>query len=183
MVTDKNTKQRIANVKLINLRTGDVLFNNTKGEFSLSAKIGDQIVATGKGYFSDTLTVDNKRLLLFHLLRESIYIDEVKVSGRKSPDDILKKAQEDYEKAYRLADYGDAFTNGANGAGLSISMLYSLFSKEAKRARKLTNTIENDYKENVIDYKFTKELISKVTGLSFEESENFRRIFRPSYFL
>jgi len=182
IVFDKKTKQRIGNVKLANLRTGEVFYNNVKGEFDFSARIGDQIVAMSKEYFSDTLTVDNKGLLLFHLIRESIYIDEVQVSARKNPDEILKKAKEDYEKAYRLAGYGDVFSVGPTGAGLSINSIYSLFSKEAKRARRLTKTIENDYKENVIDYKFTTELISKVTGLNFEESERFRRIFRPSYF-
>jgi len=182
IVFDKNTKQRLGNVKLANLRTGNVIYNNIKGEFDLQARIGDRIVAMSKGYFPDTLAVDDKGLLLFHLLRESIYIDEVQVLARKSPEEILKKAREDYNKAYRLAGYGDVFSVGPNGAGLSINSIYSLFSKEAKRARRLTKTIENDYKENVIDYKFTKELISKVTGLSFDESERFRRIFRPSYF-
>lgn len=182
IVFDKNTKQRLGNVKLANLRTGNVIYNNIKGEFDLQARIGDRIVAMSKGYFPDTLAVDDKGLLLFHLLRESIYIDEVQVLARKSPEEILKKAREDYNKAYRLAGYGDVFSVGPNGAGLSINSIYSLFSKEAKRARRLTKTIENDYKENVIDYKFTKELISKVTGLSFDESEKFRRIFRPSYF-
>ncbi len=182
IVFDKNTKQRLGNVKLANLRTGNVIYNNIKGEFDLQARIGDRIVAMSKGYFPDTLAVDDKGLLLFHLLRESIYIDEVQVLARKSPEEILKKAREDYNKAYRLAGYGHVFSVGPNGAGLSINSIYSLFSKEAKRARRLTKTIENDYKENVIDYKFTKELISKVTGLSFDESEKFRRIFRPSYF-
>ncbi len=182
IVFDKNTKQRIGNVKLANLRTGEVNYNTIKGEFDFNAQLGDRIVAISKGYFSDTLVVDNRGLLLFHLVRESFYIDEVQVFARKSPEEILKKAKEDYEKAYRLSGYGDVFSVGSTGAGLSINSLYSLFSKEAKRARRLTKTIENDYKENVIDYKFTKQLISKITGLNSEESERFRRIFRPSYF-
>ncbi|APU95098.1 hypothetical protein K2F45_27245 [Sphingobacterium siyangense] len=182
IVFDKNTKQRIGNVKLANLRTGEVNYNTIKGEFVFNAQLGDHIVAICKGYFSDTLQVDNRGLLLFHLVRESFYIDEVQVFARKTPEEILKKAKEDYEKAYRLAGYGDVFSVGPNGAGLSINSIYSLFSKEAKRARRLTKTIENDYKENVIDYKFTKELISKITGLNSEEAERFRRIFRPSYF-
>ncbi|ULT28475.1 hypothetical protein KUH03_19225 [Sphingobacterium sp. E70] len=78
-------------MKLANLRTGEVFYNNIKGEFDFSARIGDQIVAMSKEYFSDTLAVDNKGLLLFHLIRESIYIDEVQVSARKNPEEILKK--------------------------------------------------------------------------------------------
>jgi len=182
IVFDKNTKQRIGNVKLANLRTGEVNYNTIKGEFVFNAQLGDHIVALCKGYFSDTLQVDKRGLLLFHLVRESFYIDEVQVFARKTPEEILKKAKEDYEKAYRLAGYGDVFSVGQNGAGLSINSIYSLFSKEAKRARRLTRTIENDYKENVIDYKFSKELISKITGLNSDEAERFRRIFRPSYF-
>lgn len=182
IVSDFHTKQRISQVEIINKRTNSIVYNNLKGEFSISALKGDTLIANTKEYFADTVIIQDVHVLLIRLKRESIYIDEVPVFGKKDPDEILKNARVEYEKAFRLADPGDLFSVGQNGAGLSIGSIYSLFSKEAKNARRLKKLIENDYKENVIDYKFSEELVSRTTGLKGEELNRFRRLFRPSYF-
>lgn len=182
IVSDLNTKQRIARVVIKNIRTNLSVFNNSKGEFSIFASQGDTLIASSKEYFADTVVVGHSAVVLFHLKRESIYIGEVAVYAKKDPDEILKSTRSEYEKAYRLSDPGDLFSVGQNGAGLSINSIYSLFSREAKNAKRLKKVIENDYKENVIDYKFSDELVSKTTGLTGEELAKFRRAFRPSYF-
>ncbi|MDH5828509.1 hypothetical protein [Sphingobacterium faecium] len=182
IVSDINTKQRISKVTIRNPRTKEEVFNNIKGEFSISAEKGDILIATAKEYFADTVLIDKSLVILFHLKRESIYIDEVSVVAKKDPDEVLKRAKYDYEKAFRLSDPGDLFSVGQNGAGLSINSIYSLFSKEAKNAKRLKKVIESDYKDNVIDYKFSKTLVSRTTGLTGDELHKFRRIFKPSYF-
>ncbi|UIR55770.1 hypothetical protein LZQ00_16065 [Sphingobacterium sp. SRCM116780] len=182
IVSDQHTKQRISTVSIRNTRTKSMVFNNTKGEFSIFAETGDTLIATSKEYFADTLLVKNTNVILFHLRRESIYIDEVSVVAKKDPDEILKNARIDYEKAFRLSEPGDLFSVGQNGAGLSINSIYSLFSREAKNAKRLKKIIENDYKDNIVDYKFSEQLVSRTTGLTGDELNKFRRIFRPNYF-
>lgn len=182
IVSDFHTKQRISKVTIRNVRTNEEVYNNTKGEFSILAEKGDALIATSREYFPDTVVVSMSPVILFHLKRESIYIDEVSVVAKKDPDEILKKAKYDYEKAFRLSESGDLFSVGQNGAGLSINSIYSLFSREAKNAKRLKKLIENDYKDNVIEYKFSTQLVSRTTGLSGEELDKFRRIFKPSYF-
>lgn len=182
IVSDFKTKQRISKVTIHNTRTKEEVFNNSKGEFSILAEKGDVLIANSREYFPDTLTVGTSPVILFHLKRESIYIDEVSVVAKKDPDEILKKARIDYEKAFRLSESGDLFSVGQNGAGLSINSIYSLFSREAKNAKRLKKLIESDYKDNVIDYKFSEQLVSRTTGLEGEELNKFRRIFKPSYF-
>ncbi|MBP3944220.1 hypothetical protein J5U18_11755 [Sphingobacteriaceae bacterium WQ 2009] len=181
IVFDKRTKQRIAQVMIHNINTGISVFNNTRGEFTLKAAQGDILITAVKGYFPDTIRIANEPVLMVALNRESIYIDEVSVIAKQSPEEILKKRQEEYEKAFRLSSSGDAFSIGANGAGLSVDWLYGLFSKERKNAKRLRTWIENDYKEDIIDAKFTKELVIKTTGLSGEQLLNFMHTFRPSY--
>ncbi|MGA6120724.1 hypothetical protein [Sphingobacterium anhuiense] len=182
IVSDFNTKQRISKVTIRNTRTNEEVFNNSKGEFSIMADKGDALIATSREYYPDTVIVNTSPVILFHLKRESIYIDEVSVVAKKDPDEILKKARNDYEKAFRLSDPGDLFSVGQNGAGLSINSIYSLFSREAKNAKRLKKLIESDYKDNVIEYKFSEQLVSRTTGLEGEELNKFRRIFKPSYF-
>lgn len=182
IVSDFHTKQRISKVTIRNVRTNEEVYNNTKGEFSILAEKGDALIATSREYFPDTVVVSISPVILFHLKRESIYIDEVSVVAKKDPDEILKKAKTDYEKAFRLSESGDLFSVGQNGAGLSINSIYSLFSREAKNAKRLKKLIENDYKDNVIEYKFSTQLVSRTTGLTGDELDKFRRIFKPSYF-
>lgn len=182
IVSDFHTKQRISKVTIRNVRTNEEVYNNTKGEFSILAEKGDALIATSREYFPDTVVVSMSPVILFHLKRESIYIDEVSVLAKKDPDEILKKAKTDYEKAFRLSESGDLFSVGQNGAGLSINSIYSLFSREAKNAKRLKKLIENDYKDNVIEYKFSTQLVSRTTGLTGDELDKFRRIFKPSYF-
>ncbi|MEN5086639.1 hypothetical protein ABE426_09240 [Sphingobacterium faecium] len=182
IVSDFHTKQRISKVTIRNVRTNEEVYNNTKGEFSILAEKGDALIAISREYFPDTVVVSMSPVILFHLKRESIYIDEVSVVAKKDPDEILKKAKTDYEKAFRLSESGDLFSVGQNGAGLSINSIYSLFSREAKNSKRLKKLIENDYKDNVIEYKFSTQLVSRTTGLTGDELDKFRRIFKPSYF-
>jgi co-chaperonin GroES (HSP10) len=182
IVFDGDTKQRIAKVRIINVNSGDEVYNNSKGEFSIQVKKGDVLIAASKGFHADTVTIDERPVLLFYLKRATIYLEEVSVMGRKTPEQILEQERENFNKAYRLADPGDVFSVGPTGAGVSINAIYSLFSREVKNAKRLTRIIENDYKENIIDYKFTETLVSKITGLQNEYLKDFMIQYRPSYY-
>lgn len=181
IVMDKNTKQRIARVFVHNLTTGSNVFNNSKGEFSIDVNNEDILVANREEYGNDTLIYKGQKALIFNLKRTSIYIQPVTVVAQKTPEQILAERRVDYEKAFRLSDGGDYFTVGPSGAGLSINAIYSLFSKEAKNARRLTNYFQKEYEANVIDTKFSRALVSSVTGLKDELLENFIIMYRPSY--
>ena len=54
-VIDKDSKQRLAKVYIYNSRTDQGLYNNTKGEFSTQAMLGDTLFAALQGYAVDTL--------------------------------------------------------------------------------------------------------------------------------
>lgn len=179
---DADTKQRIGKVLIINARTGENVFNNLRGEFGIHVKMGDHLIASKENYYGDTLVYEGHKVLLFYLKRATIYIDPVTVTGKKSPEEILAQRRKDYDKAYKLADPGDIFSVGQNGAGLSINAVYNLLSKEGKSARRLTNFFQREYEENVIDQRFTKEIVTSVTGLEGTLLDNFMLRFRPSYF-
>ena len=181
MVLDKDSRQRIGKVLIINKTTGANTYNNSKGEFDLPLNIGDVVIANKENYHGDTITYTGNKVLIINLERKAIMIAPVTVMGRVSPEEILAKRKEDYSKAYRLADPGDFVSVGQNGAGLSIDAVYNYFSKEGKNARRLTKYFQKEYEENYIDAIFTKELVRGVVGIEGEALENFMLRYRPTY--
>ena len=65
--------------------------------------------------------------------------------------------------------------------GSPVQTLYNIFSKRAKRARKLNNTIELDYNEAEIDSRYTPIFVTSIIGLTGQELIDFMRKYRPSY--
>jgi len=181
IVFDKDTKQRVGRVLVTNITTSTSVYNNTRGEFGLGLKQGDQLVFQKENYIADTIVYAGEKVLVVNLKRASIYIDPVTVVARKTPEEILNQRKIDYNKAYRLADPGSLLSVGQNGAGLSIDAVYNFFSKEGKNARRLTKYFQREYEDNIVDLRFSKELIRNVTGLEGEPLDNFMVRYRPSY--
>jgi hypothetical protein len=187
IVFDNNTKQRLTRVYIYNTRTGQGFYNNTRGEFKTTVRQGDVLVAALQGYAVDTISIRSENTVLFYLKKNSIQLKEVIVrDSTKSPADRLKQTQEEFKGAYTKGTVKDVFTtggsNGGGGAGLSITALYNLLSKEGRNARQLQKIIERDYRDAIIDYRFTPNLINRVTGLTADKLEDFRRQYKPGYY-
>jgi hypothetical protein len=180
---DRDSKQRITRVYIYNTRTGKGFYNNSKGEFFTNAAKGDILVAALQGYAVDTASVSSMNTVIFYLKRTSIYLDEVIVRDTvKSPKDKLEENKSLYRDAYIKGDTDDMLNLGPRGVGLSITSIYNLLSREGRNARHLQRIIEQDYKDAIIDYRFSKSLINSVTGLKGEPLKDFIQSFRPSYY-
>lgn len=182
LVIDRDTKQRVSRVFVYNPQNDAGEYNNTKGEFTIAAKPGDVLIAAVEGYFADTLKVLENKTHIFQLKRSSIRIQEVPIIVRRSPEELLKERQREYSTAYSKGSGGSLLSVGPTGAGLNIDALYKMISREGKNARRLQEIIERDYRESVIDYRFTPELVSRTTGLKGEKLQDFMLQYRPSYF-
>lgn len=181
IVFDKETKQRVGRVLLTNTTKGEKIFNNSRGEFHINATVGDIIISTKEGYFSDTLIYQDEPVLIIYLKRSSIYIDPVTVVAKKTADQILNERKRDYKKAFSLADPGSLISVGNTGAGLSIDAVYNYFSREGKNARRLTKYFQKEYENNIIEMRFSRELVRSTTGLEGEALDNFMVRYKPSY--
>ena len=181
IVFDKDTKQRVGRGLITNKTLQQKIFNNSRGEFSIAARDGDFLIASKENYVSDSIRYNGEKILILYLKRLSILIDPVTVIGRKTPDQILNQRKIDYAKAYRLADPGSLISVGDNGAGLSIGAVYNYFSKEGKNARRLTQYFQKEYESNVIDARFSKELVRSTVGVEWEALDNFMVRYRPTY--
>ncbi|WP_026897465.1 peptidase associated/transthyretin-like domain-containing protein [Daejeonella oryzae] len=186
IVFDLNSKQRLTRVYIYNTSTGKGFYNNSKGEFTTTASVGDILVAALQGYNVDTIRVSSQTTLLFYLKSKSILLKEVRITDTlKTPQDQLKETRKEYKDAYSKGTVKDVFTqggsSGAGGAGLSINALYNLLSREGKNARQLQRIIERDYNEAMINYRYNPNLVSSVTGLKGDKLVDFIQQYKPSY--
>ncbi|MDA9554963.1 carboxypeptidase-like regulatory domain-containing protein [Pelobium sp.] len=182
IVFDKETKQRLNRVSILNLRTQKAVFNNTKGEFFIDAKEGDLIISSLSGYKSDTIKVAKQGSLVIYLKRLSIRLPEVvfkdSVLSAKAKYEETKK---EFNKIYRVGNNKDVLNIGPGGVGLGIDAIWNSISREGKNARRLMEIMERDYENAFIDQVFNRELVSRCTGLKGDRLLIFMLNFRPSY--
>ncbi len=182
IVIDKESKQRLAKVYIYNIRTGDGLYNNTKGEFSTFAIPGDTLVAALSGYGVDTMVFKGQPAAYFQLKSLGIRLRDVIIQQRKiSPQQQYEKTIKEYRYATLRGSSKDLLNIGNGGVGLGIDAIYNLLSKQGRNARHLQQILEKDYREDLIDYRFSENLVKQVLGIKDTELVDFMQQYRPTY--
>lgn len=169
-----------------NISTKKVTISDVKGNFKINAVKGDTLTISLFFYKADTLVVNGQAFLAITLQPLTHLLSEVLInSNRLSPLAQLKKNQEDYKQIYRIGNNSRVFSVSGDyrhmGVGLNIDALYSNFSKEGKAARRLQQVFVNQYHNDMVDNRFTKNLVSRITGYQGGELEDFMADNRPSY--
>lgn len=184
IVFDKDSKERVASVNIRNTTTGIADYNNLKGEFKIRAVPGDQLVFSRQGYKPDTIKVLNKGPLAIYLVHLVIQLKEVTVhDSLETPEKRLAAIKNDYEKIYGPSANPEWFSVAPyGGAGLSIDAIYNAFSRSGRNAAKLRELIEQDYEQNVIDYRFNRNFVGNITGLKEQELTSFMFRYRPGFY-
>ena len=184
IVFEKEGKARVASVNIHNITTGIAVYNNLKGEFSIKAKTGDQLVFTRPDYHPDTIKLKDNAPLAIYLERLAIQLREVTIhDALMTPELRLEATKREYSKAYGSLAYGDFLTNPSSGsAGLSIDALYNALSREGRNAGRLRQIIQHDYEQNVIDYRFNRNFVGNITGLKDEKLTSFMFRYRPGFY-
>lgn len=184
-VYDLDTKNRIAKIQIVNLRTKDISYNNLKGEFNVPAKAGDKLLFSTSYYRSDTVIFNGQKVLLVYLKRISIPLPLVTVyDSLNNPQRRLEVIKREYSRIYGTISNRDMINipgAGGGAAGLSIDALYNSLSRSGRNAKKLQGTIERDYREQVVSYRYNQNLVSSATGLIGEKLADFMQKYRPSY--
>lgn len=183
IVFDKETKDRIAKVNVLNSTTGKSVYNTFKGEFSIDAKPGDVLIFTKADHYADTLKVLNNASLAVYMKRSAIQLREVIIrDSLLNPDKQLIATKKDYTKIYG-SEYNQSFLSSApgGGAGISIDAIWNAFSRSGRNADRLREIIDKDYKQKVIDYRFNRAFVASVTQLKDLQLTEFMFRYRPGY--
>ncbi len=185
IVFDTQSKDRLSRVNVLNLSTGLSVYDNLNGVFSIAAKPGDKLIFTQPEHFADTVKVLDYIPLGIFLQRKAIQLKEVSIFDTlQDPLKRLMAKRRDFSKAYGpLADKDFLTLSPGGGAGLGIDAIWNSLSRSGRNAAHLRETIDNDYKQDVIDYRFNKTLVARVTGLKDKRLADFMLKYRPGYYL
>ena len=183
IVFDRDSKERIAIVSIQNLRNGNVMYNSLNGVFKIDANPGDQLVFSKMDYYSDTVTVTGAIANAIYLKRTAIQLREVTIfDSLLSPKSIMAKNRKQYSRAYGSLANRDLLSMSSGSVGVSIDALYNIFSRAGKDARMLRNAIDEEYKADLIDQRFNRTLVARVTGLKSFQLDDFMKKYRPGYY-
>lgn len=184
IVFDKNSQDRIARVNVVNISTGKSVYNNLNGVFTIEARPGDQLVFKKQDYYNDTIKIESHLPLAIYMRRTAIQLREVTIKDSVlNPRDRLALSKKQNSRAYgTLANRDVISTPTMGGAGLSIDALWNSFSREGKNAENLRNYIDQDYRQDVIDYRFNRALAGRITGLKDKQLTDFMQKYRPGYY-
>ena len=184
IVFDRSSKDRIAEVNIINMATGKSIYNNLKGEFIINAHIGDKLIFTKLNYHPDTVKVQSFTSLAIYMQPLSIQLKEITIhDSTLTPEQQLLATKSEFGKAYGpLANRNMLSIAPEGGVGLSIDALYNSISRSGRNAAHLRDNIQNDYYQNAIDYRFNKTLVGKITGLKDARLTEFMQLYRPGYY-
>jgi len=184
IVFDKESHDRIATVSVHNITTGIVAYDNLKGEFTIAAQAGDQLVFARAEYHPDTIKIKDNTPLAIYMAPQAIRLREVTIHDTAfSPERRLMATKQQFSKAYGSLAYDDFLsTSPGSGAGLSIDALWNSISKSGRNAERLRNTIETDFEQNTIDYRFSRTYVGHITGLAGDKLTAFMTRYRPGFY-
>jgi hypothetical protein len=185
IVFDKESKDRIAKVNVLNTTTGKSVYNTLKGEFSIDAQPGDVLIFTKADHYNDTLKVQSNNALAVYMKRSAIMLKEVYIRDTVlTPEKQFAATKRDFTKVYG-SEYSQSLLSVAPGlgAGIGIDALWSAFSRSGRNAAKLRETIEQDYHQREIDFRFNRVFVASVTRLKDQQLTDFMQRYRPGYFL
>lgn len=184
IIFDKESKARIAKVNIRNTATGQAVYDNFKGEFTIKASIGDKLIFSKADHHPDTVIIKDYLPLAVYLRAIAIQLNEVSIRDTLlNPQRRFLATKSEYSKIYGSAGNRDLLSLGQGGVGFSIDGLYNMFSRSGKNAAHLQEVIERDYKQSVIDHRFNKTFVAGITLLKDPKLSDFMLKYRPGYYL
>ncbi|WP_214070811.1 hypothetical protein [Mucilaginibacter sp. dw_454] len=177
--TVTNNAKPVDGAIITNLHSKRMSMSGASGNFIMPVKKGDTLLTDYEGFKTDTVIYKDQNELLIALKPLPTLLDEVTIWERSmSPLDKFQEKQDEYYQIYRIGDK-------SNWMALSLSLMMNPFSnhfsKEIKNARHLQKTLLRDYHDDIIDTRFTKGLVAKITGYEGKQLENFMIDNRPSF--
>ncbi len=178
-VLDSLTMEAVAFAHIINTTRRTATISDTLGYFYIRTSPGDQLQFTAIGFSSGKLTIGysilRSRLIYDILLQPIIYtIEAIRINPLGSYEQFknrfitLKLPESEYQIHPSVLHEIDEGTDTLDMLIMPImspvTALYNLLSKEGKSKRKLRKLLEQEAFERQIDFKYSPDIVSHITG-------------------
>ncbi|MCR5115728.1 MAG: carboxypeptidase-like regulatory domain-containing protein [Bacteroidales bacterium] len=202
-VYDASAVYPIVGVQVQNMNTGQYVFGDNSGNFSIRVSLRDSLLISHAGYRQALVVIDNrdfsrgkKDIILYH---KAFMLPNVTIYGLnptykgfqrdvanvKLPDSY--KNLEDVhltKEERRNATYTEEAPNVLKGTkvGSPITWLYSAFNKHEKTKRLYYEMESYGDEIQQVPQKYNKELVAEITGLEEPELMDFMMYCRFGYY-
>jgi hypothetical protein len=186
LVTFNNERQTSTVIK--NISSHKQTISDEIGEFTLMAGNGDTLTISKQDFIKDTLLVTAQQYFIIQLKKTPLILKEVIVNSTAlTPEQTLAQNKKEYKDIYFKGDKSHIIESIPIGFGLGLSIginidkLFSALSKEGKDARRLQRTLIKDYQSSIIDRKFSKAMVARLTGYKGDRLYSFMDKYRPTF--
>ena len=167
MILDKDRKNAVSGVTIVNKHSGLVAFADTGGYYSLSATAGDTLIFSHTAYQSVieimTFTIGNKYKTIL-MQQEEYQLKEATVSG-------MTKYQQDSASRHILYDreLNKVLVPKPKFVGLGCAGCFGWLADKitgnSKKPKRFRKQFAADDESRFIDSRYTPELITLLTGI------------------
>ena len=178
-VYDLENKLPLAQVEVQNLNNKQVVKTAAAGQFSVTAKQGDVLTFSLKGYHTDTLYLTSMRAVAVYLPNSSINLNEVRIQSAKlSPYLDVENINAGIPATKRIEGDGlDGKKNNDRAGGIILNLGFDKMKAQREKEQRLT---ANEGVENEIRLNFNETTVGNITKLKGEELKAFLSIYQPS---
>ena len=183
-ITKKASNEIIAGASISNQTKHVYNVSDMGGNYRIAATEGDTLIFSSAGYLPDTIiiqTIDLVSGLYVSLTPFFVALPSVTVSENAYQADSIKR-REEYsfilDKKHPVKLVNEKRVGDAPGLNFSPIGYFSTREKQKRRLKKRLIQQEEDY---YIDYKFSAERVSQLSGLKGDSLKTFVKLYRPSY--
>jgi hypothetical protein len=183
-VRKKETSEILISVSIQNLSLNKYDLSDEGGNYRIPAREGDVLTFSSVGYLKDTLVVSKAMLsgdnpvFLEPRVVELPTFEVGSASGYQQ--DSIERRQE-YKWIY---DHGtqEKWVKERKGDGVGVSMnIFRGSSHEEKDWDKLKKRLIKEEEQHYIDYRYSREYVSRLTHLQGDSLQKFMELYRPTY--
>jgi len=173
----KETTDRVAQVLIKNLHSGDLMMSDELGAFTIKARVGDTLLFKKSEYTDQKVVVLNGSELPVYL-QPVIQLNTVTVQGQSTKQE-LNGVMDGYRK-------DGIFNNGKSLPALEFLMspltgIYNLIGTDPARARRFAAFSKDEQEAAAISRRYNVAFIKRVTAASDTEATHFMQYYTPSY--
>ncbi len=195
IIVDKSTSNPIAFVHIYNESQRRGYIANEEGRFRILASEGDTLVLSALGYLGKVVFISDSCIhsdFTIKLITQVYQIEEVAVRAFRDYEDFKKQflalrlpetettrlrenlrliARQEATNAANNKKASDAYTTKTNTELVTVSV--PILSREDKQRLNYAEVLKKEARQRVIDKKYNREIIYKVTQLSEDEITEF----------
>ncbi|HEX8608820.1 MAG TPA: hypothetical protein VF679_09290 [Pedobacter sp.] len=179
-VIQNGTKEKIEDAIVENLKTGLTKKTDSFGLFEILASIGDSLIIHKIGYQDKYYQVTDYQDARIYI-KLSNQLLEVKINAQKKASENYKEASNAYGKQRGILYEGKppiALLSPFGGS--PVTFFYELFSKDAKRVRRLNQMAAKALVDEEIAIRFNPLTIKAAVPISDDDMELFRDNCAPN---